>query len=188
MADWARFCDFWAANFSPLRENDGLAVWREFVADPRTDERTLELALRPLAEAYSRAIEALQPARRPTLASVRKAYFDLIAARRRDRQTTNCGTCGGTRTLWMPCSKGPEWPPNYKFLSVEDFAGCELVPCPDCGEHNWGLERAHLVRSRGLPQYLAPDDPRIPDALAGCGRVAGDAVIRAVVLGHGGRR
>jgi len=192
MADWARFCDFWAANFSPLRENDGLAVWREFVADQRTDQRLLEQALRPLAEAYGRAIDAMQPARRPTLAAVKSAYFGLLGDMRRARRaSTGCATCGGGRWVCVAVKEScdpRDWPPMYRYVKPEDFAGTELVPCPDCGDvpPTWGPERLHLVRERALPERLQPGDPRIPAEYADCGAVLADRVIRAAVLG--GRR
>ena len=184
MADWARFCDYFAANFAPLKENDGLAVWREFICDPRTDERTLEAALRPIAEDYARAIANLQPARRPTLQAIRAAYFKTIKDRAAARQKSRCDFCGGERMVWVLAGgSDSEWPRDPYSVRPEDFAGTELCPCPECSGSNFSPLRKNRIMDRAMPMRLLPGDCRAPEGLP-AGEQRGDYVLSWLVLGR----
>ena len=182
MADWARFCDYFAANFSPLKENDGLRVWQEFITDKRTDERTLEAALRPMADDYARAIANLQPARRPTLQAIKSAYFKLIKDRAASRQKSRCDFCGGERMVWI-LSGGTEaeWPLDPYRIRREDFAGTELCPCPECGTRNYSPLQVSRLQERAMPMRLLPGDCRIPEGLPN-GEHRGDYALTWIVL------
>ncbi len=184
MADWARFCDFFAANFSPLKENDGLRVWQEFITDNRTDERTLEAALRPMADDYARAIANLQPAKRPTLQAIRSAYFKLIKDRAASRQKSRCDFCGGERMVWvLSGGTAGEWPQDPYRLPPDEFCGVELCRCPECGGAELSPIRKQRLLERAMPMRLLPGDCRIPEGLPP-GENRGDYALTWIVLGR----
>lgn len=181
---WRQFCEWWNANFRAFGPNDGASQWVEFIGHDLTDLAAVRVALAPMAQRFARQLENGKFAPLPTLAAVKKRYFELIKQRKEERQKaaygdTVCGLCRGAHLLFVLAPRQSDrearedWPEDFRVFPWAEMTGFETVKCPDCVGKNHPHELAERIRRNSMPIIVGRDHddfPRwLPDAVNSLG-------------------
>ena len=182
---WRQFCEWWNANFRAFGPNDGASQWVEFIGHDLTDLAAVRVALAPMAQRFAQQVEAGKYATLPTLAAVKKRYFELIKQRKEERQRaaygdTVCKLCQSAGMVYVLAPRKSDvesrefWPEDFREFDWQQFAGFETAKCPDClGRDKYPRETADRINRNSMPLRVtrAHDDfPRwLPDAVNSLG-------------------
>lgn len=162
-AKWRQFCEYWNANFRAFGANDGASQWLEFITHDLTDLGTVRIALAPMAQRFAQQVEAGKYATLPTLAAVKKRYFELIKQRKEERQKaaygdTVCGLCRSAGLVYVLAPRKSDverrehWPEDFRTFDWQYFAGFETARCPDCiGRDKFPHEASARIRRNSMP-------------------------------------
>ena len=165
MADWKKFTELWAANFRPFRADDGLPEWSLFVSSERTDLDVIRAALEEPARRFADSVERGENPRMPTLAMLKKFYFNELDRRKQQRNLhcygkTVCGVCRGFGRVYVAAPRKHDvaernlWPDDCRRLPFNEFNGIEICDCV-C-RRNYPPELRFRIEQRSFP-LVDPD-------------------------------